>query len=98
MRHFRNREADPFGDERDPWWRRMRRPGKELFEAAAHWAEASRARTLLVGVIALVIILAWFLLLALVFGVSGDHQVDPVGVPPVRGAGAGSMESSVVVS
>ncbi|MDN5639369.1 MAG: hypothetical protein L0I17_01005 [Actinomycetia bacterium] len=95
MRHFRNREADPFGDERDPWWRRMRRPGKELFEAAAHWAEASRARTLLVGVIALVIIVAWFLLLALVFGQLGEPQAATV---PIGATGAGAVAPRVVVS
>lgn len=95
MRHFRNREADPFGDERDPWWHRLRRPGKELFEAAAHWAGASRARTLLVGVIALVIILAWFLLLALVFGQLGEPQAAG-GLGGVTSAGA--VVPSVVVS
>lgn len=80
MRAFRDEDV-PQDEYREPGlWQKLRRyPGSKLFDAAADWAEGSRGRTLMVGVVAMGVVLAWFLLVVLIFARPAGASEPAVG-------------------
>ncbi len=97
MRRFGTDDRSPQDEPDTPrLGERFRGSARDFFEHVVSWSDGSRARTAVIGAIAVGVIVVWALLVILFFARQGPMTVDPMNasaaavVTPVGASGAGS--------
>ena len=97
MRRFGTDDRSPQDEPDTPrLGERFRGSARDVFEHVVPWSDGSRARTAVIGAIAVGVIVVWALLVILFFARQGPMTVDPMNasaaavVTPVGASGATS--------